>query len=218
MINDTVSDCLKQLNWQHLTAWLSKRLSEKRTSHCLGVQQKATELATRMGLPDWQVVQAGLAGLLHDCAKEMPVPDLQEAVNTYGVSVSTEDLLHIQTLHAFVGAAIAEKELNIDDPVVLDAMRYHTTGRPEMSVVEKIVFIADKIEENTRDPQLTKEISRLIHPEDIQSLDSALMALYTRTVAYLTLRGFGIHPRTQAAITALETQTHSPQSHSHCLQ
>ena len=157
-----------------------------------------------MGLPDWQVAQAGLAGLLHDCAKEMPVPDLQEAVNTYGVVVSSEDLLHVQTLHAFVGAAIVEKELNINDPVVLDAMRYHTTGRSEMSVVEKIVFIADKIEENTRDPQVTKEIAQLIHPKDITSLDTALMALFTRTLAYLQTRGYGLHPRTQAAFTDLQ--------------
>ena len=114
-----------------------------RFSHTLGVQYTSICLAMRYGA---DLKKAELAGLLHDCAKQLPESEMISICETYGEEISEFEYMHPFLLHGKAGACVAQKEYGINDTEVLDAMRYHTTGRPEMTQIEEIVFVADYIE------------------------------------------------------------------------
>lgn len=197
--------------------WLQDRLSEERYQHSLGAQKKAIELATYFQLHPEDVQKAGRAGLLHDCAKLMTPEMLLQACEQYHIEVSPEERESIQTLHPFVGAALVRTEFGIEDEEVLNAIRYHTTGREGMSVVEKVVYIADKIEENTRNPLYTQKINALLYPRENTTLDSVVLYLLDSTITFLIDKRQIIHPRTIEArndlirrLKALRPRTHSP--------
>ncbi|HBU12288.1 MAG TPA: hypothetical protein DEB31_06030 [Clostridiales bacterium] len=118
-----------------LVALLREKLREERFTHSLGVEQTALALAEKYGASR---EKAGLAGLLHDIAKQMDAPALAEK---YGILSPSE-----KTLHGPVGAAwLLEHDIVKDDEVLL-AIKYHTTGRADMTLLEKIIYLADYIE------------------------------------------------------------------------
>lgn len=120
-------------------------LTPKRYKHTQGVAQESLQLAKRYGA---NTDKAYLAGLLHDCAKCLTDEEKLKLCDEYNIKL--DDILKTQPdlTHSFLGAKIAEEEYNIKDKEILDAIAYHTTGRPNMSLLEKIVFIADYIEPN----------------------------------------------------------------------
>lgn len=114
---------------------LKKHVKGDRLEHSLGVEHAAVALAERYGAdPD----KAGLAGLLHDIAKQM---NNDKLTAEYGICTPSD-----KTLHGPIGAIWLREHGYVDDEDVLNAIRYHTTGRPAMSLLEKIVYIADAIE------------------------------------------------------------------------
>ena len=114
---------------------LKKHVKGDRFEHSLGVEHAAIALAERYGADP---AKAGLAGLLHDIAKQMNNAKLTAEYGIYSPSD--------RTVHGPLGAAWLRDHGYVDDEDVLNAIRYHTTGRPAMSLLEKIVFIADAIE------------------------------------------------------------------------
>jgi predicted HD superfamily hydrolase involved in NAD metabolism len=187
---------LKKVDEETLKSWLQDRLSEERYQHSLGAQRKAIELARFFKLSPDEIEQASLAGLLHDCAKLMGPEALIAACQKFNIPLTQEDKDAPQTLHPFVGAEIVKTEFDIDDPAVLDAIRYHTTGRSKMSDVEKVVYIADKIEENTRNPLYTQKITALIHGRQKETLDQVVLYILDSTITFLIEKGQLIHTRT----------------------
>jgi len=187
---------LKKVDEETLKSWLQDRLSEERYQHSLGAQRKAIELARFFKLSSEEIEQAGLAGLLHDCAKLMGPEALISACHQFDIPLTQEDRDAPQTLHPFVGAEMVKTEFDIDDPVVLDAIRYHTTGRADMSDVEKVVYVADKIEENTRNPLYTQKITALIQGHEKETLDKMVLYILNSTITFLIEKGQLIHHRT----------------------
>lgn len=165
---------------------LQQALSEKRYEHTLGVSYTCAALAMRYGADH---EQAELAGLLHDCAKGMKISALREALSGDFVDQYTRDPDYLketiekapQILHAIYGPVLAREKYGITDPEVLSAIRWHTTGKQEMTPLEKIVFVADLIEPNrTQIPNLERMRSMAF-----SDLDQALFAIGRDTIVYL---------------------------------
>ena len=122
---------------------LSKYLEEDRFQHTMGVMYTSACLAMVHG---YDVKDAQVAGLLHDCAKCIPNKKKLKMCSEHNIPVSDFELGHPFLLHARLGAYIAHEKYGIDNQEILSAINYHTTGRCDMSLLEKIIYIADYIE------------------------------------------------------------------------
>ena len=122
---------------------LMKELDEDRYRHTQGVMYTSAALAMRYGA---DLKKALLAGLLHDCAKCIPGHTKIRMCEKYNLEISEIERKNPSLLHAKLGAYLAKDKYDIEDEEILMAIRSHTTGRPGMSLLEKIVYIADMIE------------------------------------------------------------------------
>lgn len=170
----------------YITNWLKENLNEERYIHTLGTADCAKELAEKFKLNS---DKAYIAGLLHDCAKCFSNEKLLEIIKE-NLEVEEAEMLNYKTLHAPVSAFIAEKEFEVEDNEILSAIRWHTLGKLDMSVFEKIVFIADKIEPNTRDKEYSDKIRTLLDEEN--GLNKALLKCYKETIKSLVKRNLKI--------------------------
>lgn len=170
---------------------LRDKLPEKRFEHTLGVEYTCCALAMRYGT---DMEKARVAGLLHDCAKHLSGIKLIKKCHKYNLPTSKEEQEFPELLHAKVGAYLAEYKYGIEDEEILSAIRWHTTGHPEMTLLEKIVYVADFIEPN-RDqaPNLPK-----IRELAFQDLDQCLIEILGSTLTYLREKGGVIDPATNA--------------------
>lgn len=182
---------------QFFENWLRPRLSEKRFFHSQGVASCAVALAQQFGLDEIVQQKVFLAGLLHDCCKLLNKQQLMALVDTFEIELSTEDKLAPQTLHALVGAKVVQHDLGIDDSDILEAIKSHTIGKAAMGWPELIVYVADKIEPNTRDPKFINLVkSQFDETNNPINLLKAGVFILNDTIAYLTQENQRIHPRT----------------------
>ncbi len=181
---------------EKLLAQVRAQMNEKRYTHTLGVAATARALAERYGAdPD----KAELAGLTHDYCKCWPVERMRQYLYRYDFP---DDVIRgeKELWHAFVGAIVIQTELGITEPDVLQAVRYHTTGRPGMSLLEKVVCLADYIEPN-RDFPGVDDIRRLAKT----SLDQALAQALGGTITHLIEQNRRVYPLTLLAYNDLIT-------------
>lgn len=157
---------------------MEKTLDAKRFEHTLGVEYTAAALAMRY---DVSIINARLAGLLHDCAKCLSNDKKLSLCEKYNISISEVEKRNPFLLHAKVGSFLAMNEYGVDDSDVINAILNHTTGRPGMSMLEKIVFIADYIEPGRKQAPNLPEIRRLA----FVNLDLALIRILEDTLVYL---------------------------------
>src|SRR5690606_4175038 len=122
---------------------LKSDIGVNRYNHSLRVMEVSKELAMKYGC---SVEKAALAGLLHDCGKLKGHINLLKMANDFGIILDSVMENNNELIHSVIGAVLAEREYNVKDKEVLDAIRYHTTGRENMSLLEKIIYIADLIE------------------------------------------------------------------------
>ncbi len=133
--------------WKEIEKKLKEDLSHKRYVHSEGVRYTAACLAMRYGC---DVEKAMLAGLLHDCAKHLTEEQLEEECRRNQIPISEGESRNLHLLHAKVGAHMAKTRYGVESEEVLGAIRHHVTGRPEMSPLEEVVFVADYIEPNRK--------------------------------------------------------------------
>lgn len=174
------------MNYTKIQEWLKENLNEKRYIHTLGTANCAKELAKQFGLNQ---DKAYLAGLLHDCAKCFSDEKLLDIIHQH-LDVEECEMLNYKTLHAPVSAYIAETEFNITDKEIISAIRWHTLGKLNMTDFEKIIFIADKIEPNTRDKEYSDKIRELLFQDN--GLNKALLKCYKETIKSLVKRDLKI--------------------------
>lgn len=167
---------------QEIRDQLKIRLKETRYRHCLGVEEVSCDLAYIYG---YDPMKASIAGLLHDCAKCLTDEELLMECDGYMVPVKEVELRSPQLLHAKVSAVYAKHDYGVEDDEVLNAIAYHCTGRPAMSLLEKIVFTADYIEPYRRDLPNIDEIRRTAY----QDLDRAVCMVLYNTLEYLQNKG-----------------------------
>jgi predicted HD superfamily hydrolase involved in NAD metabolism len=154
--------------------------------HSLGVAEAAAELAERFGADPRK---AYLAGLLHDYAKSYSRQDLRRKARRLGLTLDRITARHEKLLHAPVGAALLVSELKISDPDIIRAVYYHTTGRSRMTLLEKVVYLADYIAEG-RDYEGVAEIRQIAEKD----LDRALLASVDHAIQSVLARRLLLHP------------------------
>lgn len=174
------------MDYTEILKWLKENLNEERYFHTLGTAECAKGLAEKYNL---DCEKAYLAGLLHDCAKCFSNEKLLDIIHK-NLDVEECEMLNYKTLHAPVSAYIAQKEFNVTDREILSAIRWHTLGKLEMSDFEKIIFLADKIEPNTRNKEYSDKIRLLLDEEN--GLNKALLKCYKETIKSLVKRDLKI--------------------------
>ena len=185
-----------------ITEWLKKNLSEERYLHSLGTADCAKELAAKYNL---DCEKAYLAGLLHDCAKCFSKEKLLYIVNNK-IEILDCERINYKTLHAPVSAYIANTEFGVDDNEILSSIRWHTLGRQNMTPFEKVIFLADKIEPNTRTDDYCDCVRNTLYDNNKKnSLDSALLLCYKLTIESLIKRNLKICPLTIEIYNELQT-------------
>jgi len=157
---------------------LRKKQSGFRFMHTLGVQYTATCLAMNYGA---DIYKAELAGLLHDCAKHLNDSKKIEICKDNNIPISNVEYHNPFLLHAKVGAVYAKVKYDVRDNDILMAIRYHTTGRSEMSLLEKLVFVADYIEPYRKDSPNLYELRQL----SFKDLDKTVLLILKQTLEYL---------------------------------
>ena len=162
-----------------------KLLTEKRAQHTLRVAFMAAENCRRLKIPEKKAV---IAAALHDAAKYLKLSDkeLKGFVLPEGVPENV--------VHQYAGAYLAEHEFGVDDEDILNAIRYHTSGRAGMSALEKLIFLCDMLEEG-RDYEGVEELRKLFRRDIDECLERALF----EQLAYLKQSGKDIYPLTQEA-------------------
>ncbi len=171
-----------------IRTYLEQTLSTRRYLHSIGVAEEAERLANRYGA---DAEKAYLAGLIHDCAKEVSPEETVLLLQNYGYMPTKEECASPTVLHGKLGAYIAKEKFGVDDEEMLNAVRYHTTGCAGMSLLMKIVFIADFIEPNRAYPDV--EHLRKLTYEDLRA--GMLFAL-DYTIEDLVRKKRAIHPDT----------------------
>lgn len=157
---------------------LKSKINEKRYVHSIGVEYTAACLAFVHGE---DVEKARLAGLLHDCAKGIPTKEKLEKAKKHGLSVNQFEISNPDLLHAKLGAYYAKVKYNVMDEDVLNAIASHTTGRPDMSLLEKIIFVSDYIEPNRKPIYELDQIRK----EAFEDIDQCVIHILRNTLNYL---------------------------------
>ncbi|HWI55570.1 MAG TPA: bis(5'-nucleosyl)-tetraphosphatase (symmetrical) YqeK [Desulfobacteria bacterium] len=171
---------------QQLKEKIKNTLSPYRYSHTVGVVETSLKLAQLYGA-DQEVVE--VSALLHDIAREIDNSSMLSLCPKYDI-VPDEIEQHVpELLHGKVGAAIAKESYGIDNTLVLDAIGFHTTGRKGMSLVEKIVFIADMIEPGRDFPGVD-----LLRQAAFDNLNKSVLAGLNSTIRFVLERSMVIHP------------------------
>lgn len=162
-------------------------LTEGRYRHTVGVMETAIVLAERFGE---DIKKAELAAIFHDYAKYRNADEMRQLVQT---KLECKDILSYgsELLHAPCGAYYVQEEIGIADQDVLNAIKYHTTGRPNMSRFEKVIFLADYIEPNRKFPGVD-EVRRWAEV----NLDEAIILMLEQTISFLIKRKQLVYPLT----------------------
>ena len=192
IISDHIT-CMKKMtnnNTEKIRQKLEKNLSPSRYQHTLGVAYTSACLAMRYGADQEKALTAGL---LHDCAKEYKEKELLKMAPDAGVVLSEAELNAPQVLHAVLGPWVAAKKYGVKDPDILSAIRWHTTGKENMTLLEQIVFTADYMEPNRdKAPDLPE-----VRPLAFRDLDSCMRMITEHTLEYLDARGIEADPNTR---------------------
>jgi len=166
---------------------VKKQLTEHRYQHTLGVMETAITLAGRYGADE---KKAEVAAIFHDYAKFRPKDEMKEIIVAQRFP---RDLLEFNTelWHAPVGAYLVEKEAGITDREVLNAIRYHTSGRANMTLLEKVIYLADYIEPGRHFPGVdeVREMAK-------ENLDRALIKAVQNTILFLMKKNQTVYPET----------------------
>lgn len=137
---------------------LKNELDKERYEHTLGVMYTAAALAMRY---EEDIDNALMAGLLHDCAKCIPADAKIKLCDRYHLNVSEIELANPSLLHAKLGAFLAAKKYGIRNKEIINAIASHTTGRPAMTLLEKIIYIADYMEPGREELPNMAEVRKL---------------------------------------------------------
>jgi predicted HD superfamily hydrolase involved in NAD metabolism len=164
---------------------VKEQLTDHRYQHTLGVMETAISLAKKYGADE---KKAETAAIFHDYAKFRPKDEMRQIIISENFP---QDLLqyHSELWHAPAGAYLVEKEAGVKDKEVLDAITYHTSGRPGMTLLEKVIYLADYIEPGRHFPGV-EEVRALAK----ENLDTALIQAVKNTILFLMKKNQPVYP------------------------
>lgn len=188
-INNIFAGENKMLDFKVMQEKLQSSLSIKRYIHTMGVADEAVKLAEVFGGEN-EKLRARAAGLLHDCAKDYPTELKKRLCKEYHIEI--DDIMEKQPdlIHQFLGAEVAKREYLVSDEDILNAVKYHTTGRRRMSLLEKIVFVADYIEPGRKSFEGLNEARNLAYTD----INKAMSFILKQTIEHLNEKNKLIHP------------------------
>ena len=166
--------------FEKIDEYLKNTLREKRYIHTKNVVKTAIELAKIHNISE---EKARIGALAHDSAKNMSDEDLKEIIDKNNIKLTTYEIDAKQIWHAIVAPIVGKELFEIEDEEILSAMRWHTTGKEDMSKLDKIIYLADMIEPS-RDFEGVDEIRKLAKSD----LDLAMLSALTHTIKYLIER------------------------------
>ena len=168
--------------------YLKSRLTPERYVHVLSVRDLALDLAKKYGA-DLQKVN--LAALLHDCAKWMSTSELYESAADHRIQLDEVEHHNPSLVHAPIGAMLAVSHFDVDTPEILNAIRIHTTGSGRMTLIDKILYVADfaELKRNYAEAHSVREIA-------YQNLNEAVFEVSRYKIEHLLAKGVLIHPHT----------------------
>ncbi len=178
---------LKHLTVDELRPIAMSYLKPKRMPHVLGTEQVAAELARRYGADE---TRARIAALLHDCTKKLDMDQQLSLCAEYGLALDDLEQKALKLLHSRTGAEIARRVFGVTDDVY-SAIRWHTTGREDMTTLEKILYLADYIEP-TRDFDGVEPLRKLVY----EDLDKGMLLGLQMTIEEMTEMGNPVHHHT----------------------
>ncbi len=194
------------VNLDEIKRRMEEMLSAERYEHSIRTAEEAARLAKRYGADE---SKAYLAGVIHDCAKDLEEAALLKMAGKYGIVIDEITRLEPELLHGLVGARYAEEELGITDPEILEAVACHTLGAVGMSTLSKIIYIADYTE-----PGRSFNGVEALRKAADEDLDKAIVVACDHTLKYLADRGKMIHPAIisvrNAALRAYREKMYKP--------
>ena len=209
LVPETVADYIKknglytkpqtvtsaEFDLEHAAKHLSYLLKPSRYEHSIGVMETAAQMAKHFG---YDVKKAQVAGLLHDCAKNLDSERALQQCKKYGLQVDEIMANAPGLLHQLLGPSVAMHEFCLDDEEVLNAIGCHTTGRAEMTVLDKILYLADFIEPNRSAFDGLEKLRKLCKKD----LDAAMEYALELSIKFVLSKGDLLHPDTVAARNA----------------
>ncbi|GGH45443.1 bis(5'-nucleosyl)-tetraphosphatase (symmetrical) YqeK [Paenibacillus silvae] len=188
------------LSREELIQAVSSQMPAKRWKHTQGVMESAVILAEKYGADP---VKADIAAILHDVAKYWPVAEMEAVIRDNGLNA--ELLSHDKQLwHSEVGAFVAERDYGVSDSEIINAIRWHTSGRVGMSLLDKVVCLADYIEPGRDFPGVEH-----IREQAQRSLEEGLIAGFDSTISLLLSQRRVIYPLTVLSRNDLIAQLHN---------
>ena len=181
---------------------LEKKLSPKRFEHSLGVEYTASCMAMCHGV---DIEKAAVAGLLHDCAKYLSPEKKVKVCRKNHISISECEAQNPELLHGKLGALYAKIKYEVEDPEILSAIAYHTTGKENMTDLEKIIYIADYMEANRK----SLKNMELIRKMAFTDLNGCLCQVMKSTIHYLETKNAVIDDITLSAYAFYKNTTES---------
>ena len=180
------------MNLEMVNEKLNLMLPQGRLNHSINVADCAVKLSEIYNVdPN----KAYLAGLIHDCAKYLDKKERNDYVEKYEIYLDELEEESSALSHSVIGSYIAKYEFGVNDEDIINAIKYHTTGRENMSMLEKIIYIADLIEEGRKFP-IVDRLRELTYGQD---LDRALLVSFDNTIKFVIDNNQLIHPRTVSA-------------------
>ncbi|WP_434797255.1 bis(5'-nucleosyl)-tetraphosphatase (symmetrical) YqeK [Terrisporobacter vanillatitrophus] len=171
---------------------LKEMLPERRLEHSLNVSKCAVKLSE---IYKCDREKAEIAGLVHDCAKYFIDEQIEDFVEKFNIELDPLEENNIALSHSVIGSYVAMDVFNINDKEIINAIKYHTTGKENMSLLEKIIYMADLIEEGRNFPRV-EELRELTYSG---KLDEALILSFNNTIKFVIDNNQLIHPRTVKA-------------------
>ena len=186
------------MKYEQAKKLVKKNLSEKRYTHTKNVKKMAVKLAKRWGAdPE----KAALAAILHDAAKELPKDRQLQIFAENAIIAENAPMRPTSVWHGIAAAILCETEWGVHDPEVLSAIRCHTTGKPGMSLLDKIIYMADMTSAERNYPGV-----EALREEEFEDLDMALLHALKRTVDFVKEKGGRLDDQSVAAYEDLCAQ------------
>lgn len=190
---------LKNLSFEDLRAVSMSFLKAKRVRHVMGTEEEAVRLARMYGVDE---TDARVAALLHDCTKKLDMDEQLGLCELYGLELDELEKVTLKLLHAKTGAAVARDLFGVK-PEVYEAILWHTTGKADMTPLQKVIYLADYIEPNRKFPGVDA-----LRETVYRDMDAGLMMGLSMTVEEMNGYGTPIHSKTMEALEYLKGTYH----------